>query len=88
MEIGEDVLLSSSRLKKKDSPGVFYKSSTENKSYFDKKTIFRIIKKQDIDNKTVHGIKNKQNKKKTIISSDERRNLRSIRKFYLKNSEK
>ena len=37
LEIGEDVLLLSSRLKKKDSPGLLYKSSTDNKSYFDKK---------------------------------------------------
>ena len=50
LEIGEDLLLLSSRLKKKDSPGLFYKSSTENRSYFDNKTIFTIIKKEDIDN--------------------------------------
>ena len=37
LEIGEDVLLLSSRIKKKDSIGLFYKSSADNRSYFDKK---------------------------------------------------
>ena len=88
LEIGKDVLLLSSRLKKKDLPRVFYKSSTDNKSYFDKKAIFTMIKKQDIDNKTFYWIKDKENKEKDIILSDERRNLRFIRKFYLKNTKK
>ena len=88
LEIGKDVLLLSSRLKKKDLPRVFYKSSTDNKSYFDKKAIFTMIKKQDFDNKTFYWIKDKENKEKDIISSDERRNLRFIRKFYLKNTKK
>ena len=47
-----------------------------------------MIKKQDIDNKTFYWIKDKENQKKDIISSDERRNLRFIRKFYLKNTKK
>ena len=37
LEIGENVLLLSSRIKKKDSPRLFYKSSTDNRLYFDKK---------------------------------------------------
>ena len=63
-EIGKDVLLLSSRIKKKDSPELFCKGSTDNRSYFDKKIIFTIIKNQDIDKKTFSWIKNKQNKKK------------------------
>ena len=31
LEIGENVLLLSSRIKKKDSPGLFYKRSTDNR---------------------------------------------------------
>ena len=34
LEIGEEVLLLSSRLKKKDSSGLFYESSTDNKPFF------------------------------------------------------
>ena len=36
LEVGEEVLILAARLKKKDSPGKFYKSSVDNKSYFHK----------------------------------------------------
>ena len=36
--IGENVLILASRVKKKDAPGVLYKSTTENKPFFNKKT--------------------------------------------------
>ena len=39
LEIGEDVLLLSSKIKKKSAPGLFYKSKVDNKSFFDKKTV-------------------------------------------------
>ena len=42
--IGEHVLILASRLKKKDAPGVLYKSTTENKPFFSKKQIY-IVKK-------------------------------------------
>ena len=44
LEIGEKVLVLAERLKKKDAPGRFYKSTTQNKSYFSKE-IF-IVKKR------------------------------------------
>ena len=34
LEVGEEVLVLASLLKKKDSPGKFHKSSVDNKSYF------------------------------------------------------
>ena len=44
LTIGECVLILASRLKKKDAPGVLYKSTTENKPFFSKKQVY-IIKK-------------------------------------------
>ena len=44
LTIGERVLILASRLKKKDAPGVLYKSTTENKPYFNRKQVY-IIKK-------------------------------------------
>ena len=68
LKIGDNVLLLSSRIKKKSPPGLFYKSSVDNQSFFDKKTIFTIIKTRDIDNKTFYWLKNKKNDKKSKIS--------------------
>ena len=65
LEIGEDVLLLASRTKKKSDPGQFYKSSVDNKSFFDKKAIFTITDRRAIGgNKTFYWIKNKENNKK------------------------
>ena len=44
LTIGERVLILASRLKKKDAPGVLYKSTTENKPFFSKKQVY-VIKK-------------------------------------------
>ena len=49
--------------KKKNPPSKFYKSSV-NKSFFNKKIIFEIINRQNIDNKIFYWIKNKQTQKK------------------------
>ena len=43
--IGEKVLIFSERIKKKDVPGKLYKSTTQNKSFFNKDKIF-IVKKR------------------------------------------
>ena len=64
LEISENVLLLSSRIKKKSAPGLFYKSSVDNQSFFDKTTIFTIMKRQNINNKTLYWLKNKENDKK------------------------
>ena len=42
LNIGENVLILASRLKKKDEPGRLYKSSTENRPYFNREKIFVI----------------------------------------------
>ena len=68
LEIGKDVLLLSSRIKKKSDRRKFYKSSVDNKSFFNIKTIFTIIKKSNIDdNKTFYWIKNEENNKKVLF---------------------
>ena len=45
LEVGEEVLILTAQLKKKDSLGKFYKSSVVNKSYFHKQETF-LTKKQ------------------------------------------
>ena len=67
LEIGEDVLLRSSRIKKKSDPGKFYKSTVDNRPFFDKNAIFTITNRQNIDNKTFYWIKNKKTNKKVLF---------------------
>ena len=69
LEIGEDVLLLSSRIKKKSDPGKFYKSTVDNKSLFDKNAIFTITNRQNIFNKTFYWIKNKRLTKESCFLS-------------------
>lgn len=42
--VGEKVLVLAERLKKKDAPGVLYKSTTENVPFFNKNEIFIVRK--------------------------------------------
>ena len=44
LTIGERVLILASRLKKKDAPGVLFKSTTENKPFFSNKQVY-VVKK-------------------------------------------
>ena len=48
--IGEKVYVLAERIKKKSTPGKFYKQSVQNIIYFNKDTVFTIRKKQTIDN--------------------------------------
>ena len=52
LEIGEDVLLLSFRIKKESDPDKLYKITVGNKSFFDKNAILTITNRQNIDNKT------------------------------------
>lgn len=47
--VGEKVLVLAERLKKKDAPGVLYKSTTENVPFFNKNEIFIVLKSILID---------------------------------------
>ena len=42
LSVGEEVLILAARLKKKDEPGKLYKSSTENRPYFNREKVFKI----------------------------------------------
>ena len=66
-EIGEDVLLLLSTIKKKNDTAKFYKSTVDNKSLFDKNAIFTKTNRQNIDNKTFYWIKNKKINKKVLF---------------------
>ena len=46
LDIGDCVLGLGNRLKKKDAPGKYYKSSTQNKSFFNKYEIFLVKKRK------------------------------------------
>ena len=45
LDIGEKVLVLAERLKKKDAPDVLYKSTTENRLFFNRSRIFTINKR-------------------------------------------
>ena len=52
LDIGEKVLVLAERLKKKYAPGKLYKSTTQNKTLFNKNKIF-IIKKEFKEHLTI-----------------------------------
>ena len=60
LEIGERVLILASRLRKKDAPGVLYKSSTENKPFFSRKQVYIVKKRVKIDNSYNYWIAEEQ----------------------------
>ena len=64
--MGEEVLILAARLKKKDSPGKFSKSSVDNKSYFHKKETFLITNRQKIDEKYFHRLKSSGTENKKV----------------------
>ena len=62
--IGEKVLFLAERIKKKASPGKFYKQSVQNISYFNKGRTFLIKKIQPIDDIKYYWLKDAQNNRK------------------------
>lgn len=58
LEVCEEVLVLSERLKKKDSPGKFYKLSTENRPYFNKDIMLSIEPRRNLDRKYFYRLKN------------------------------
>ena len=49
LNIGERVFVLSSRIRKKDAPGNFYKATTENRPYYNRKEIYTIKDIVNID---------------------------------------
>ena len=60
----EEVHILAGRIKKKDSPGLFYKSSTDSKSFFNRQDKFLIINRQKIDGKYFYLLKNTRSSEK------------------------
>ena len=52
LEIGEKVLVLAECLRKKDTPGRLYKSTTENKSFFNRDRTFIISERSKLNNNT------------------------------------
>ena len=59
--IDEKVLVLAERIKKKDAPGVLFKSTTENIPFFNKKEIFKISKRVLVNNIYNYWIKKENN---------------------------
>ena len=67
LDLGEEVHNLAGQIDKKDSSGLFYKSSTDNKLFFNRQDTFLIINQQKIDGKYFYWLKN-------IRSSEELKN--------------
>ena len=52
LEIDEKVIALAERLRKKDAPGRLYKSTTENKTFFNRDRIFTISARSKLNNGT------------------------------------
>ena len=52
LEIGEKVLELAKQLRKKDAPERLYKSTTENKTFFNREIIFKISERSKLNNNT------------------------------------
>ena len=63
LEIDEKVLILAERIKKKDAPGILFKSTTQNVPFFNKKEIFKIRKYNLVDNVYNYWIKKENNQK-------------------------
>ena len=61
LEIDEKVLVLAERIKKKDGPGVLFKSTTENIPFFNRNEIFKVIKRMLINNIYNYWIKKENN---------------------------
>ena len=64
LEIGEKVLVLAERLRKKDAAGKLYKSTTENKSFFNRDRIFTISERSKLNYNT-YLYRLKENGRKT-----------------------
>ena len=58
LNIGEKVFVLAERINKKRDPDKFYKQTVQNIFYFNKKTVFQIRNKNEIDKKTYYWLKN------------------------------
>ena len=61
LEINEKVLVLAERIKKKDAPGVLFKSTTENIPFFNRNEIFKVVKRILVNDVYNYWIKKENN---------------------------
>ena len=61
LEIDEKVLVLAERIKKKDAPGVLFKSTTENIPFFNRNEIFKVVKRILVNDVYNYWIKKENN---------------------------
>ena len=61
LEIDEKVLVLAERIKKKDAPGVLFKSTTENIPFFNRNQVFKVVKRILVNDVYNYWIKNENN---------------------------
>ena len=72
LDVGEKVLVLAEQLKKKDAPGRLYKSTTENRPYFNRNRIFTINKcVRTVDNIYYYWLKENRQKVKNRFLREE-----------------
>ena len=74
LELGEEVLILSESIKNKDSPGKFYKPSTDNRPYFNKDIIFPIESRRNIEKKYSYWLKSTKTGKKILKTGSRDKN--------------
>ena len=57
LDVAERVYVLAERIKKKSTPGKFYKGTVQNISYFNKETVYIVRKRKEIDNINYYCIK-------------------------------
>ena len=57
LDVGERVYVLAERIKKKSTPGKFYKETVQTVSYFNKETVYIVRKRKEIDNINYYWIK-------------------------------
>ena len=67
LKVGQEVPGLAPQIKKKDSPGKFYKSSVNNKSYFHKSEAFLITNRSKIKEKFFYWLKSARSGKKIDV---------------------
>ena len=82
LEIGEKVLVLAERIKKKDAPGFLYKSTTQNRSFFNRDKIFIIRKRIRLENSFYYWLSN-ENSNKIIENRYPRQELFSLKKQWM-----
>ena len=82
LAIGERVLILASRLKKRDAPGVLYKSTTENKPFFSRKQVYVVRKVLQVADTYMYWI-SKEGQEKIIPNRFFRQELFALNNQFL-----